>query len=165
KCGMLTPEAAMEFAGPGLREVCQAVGIPPVLHSGACVDNSRILIACSEIVREGGLGDDIFDIPAIGVAAEWMSEKAVAIGQYFVASGAHVIFGGLPLMTGGEDFYEYITGGIAKDMGGKWSFEQDPAKIAALCIDALQGKRKALGIEGAQERVLYDMAMRRELEV
>jgi carbon-monoxide dehydrogenase catalytic subunit len=43
KQGYMTPEAAMEVAGPGLREICEAVGIPPVLHMGSCVDNSRIL--------------------------------------------------------------------------------------------------------------------------
>ncbi|MHC5037060.1 MAG: anaerobic carbon-monoxide dehydrogenase catalytic subunit [Planctomycetota bacterium] len=165
KCGWMTPEAAMEAAGPGLREVCQAVGIPPVLHSGSCVDNSRILIAATEIVREGGLGDDIDQIPAIGVAAEWMSEKAVAIGQYFVASGAKVYFGGLPLFEGGEEFHEYLINGIEADFKAKWAFESDPHKLAGRCMDDLRTKRAGLGIEGEKERVLYDMAMRRELEV
>ena len=67
----------------------KAVGIPPVLHMGACVDNSRILMAATAVVKEGGLGDDISDLPAAGAALEWMSEKAVAIGQYFVASGVY----------------------------------------------------------------------------
>ncbi|MGA3099546.1 MAG: anaerobic carbon-monoxide dehydrogenase catalytic subunit, partial [Bryobacteraceae bacterium] len=40
KAGLLRPEAALECAGPGLQEVCAAVGIPPVLHVGSCVDNS-----------------------------------------------------------------------------------------------------------------------------
>jgi carbon-monoxide dehydrogenase catalytic subunit len=79
KSGMLAPEAAA-FAGPGLREVCEAVGLPPVLHMGSCVDNARILEAATEIVLEGGLGDDLSRIPAVGVAPEWMSEKAIAIG-------------------------------------------------------------------------------------
>ena len=64
------------MAGPGLREVCEAVGMPPVLHMGSCVDNSRILEAATEVVLEGGLGDDLSDVPAVGVAPEWMSEKA-----------------------------------------------------------------------------------------
>ncbi len=71
----------------GLASVCEAVGIPPVLHMGACVDNSRILMAATAVVKAGGLGDDISDLPAAGAALEWMSEKAVAIGHYFVASG------------------------------------------------------------------------------
>ncbi len=83
KAGFLTPETALEYAGDGLREVCEAVGMPPVLHMGSCVDNSRLLEAASEIVFEGGLGDDLSDLPVVGVAPEWMSEKAVAIGTYF----------------------------------------------------------------------------------
>src|SRR5690606_28948153 len=87
KAGYLTPEAALECAGASLRAVCEAVGIPPVLHMGSCVDNSRILMAATYLVQEGGLGNDLSDLPAIGAAPEWMSEKAIAIGHYFVASG------------------------------------------------------------------------------
>ena len=102
KAGMLTPEAALEAAGPGFREVCEAVGIPPVLHMGSCVDNSRLLEAATEVVLEGGLGDDLSDVPAVGVAPEWMSEKAIAIGCYFVASGVDVILGH-PFHIGGSE--------------------------------------------------------------
>ena len=165
KSGMLTPEAALELAGPGLREVCQTVGIPPVLHSGSCVDNSRILIASTSIVNEGGLGEDISDVPAVGVAPEWMSEKAVSIGQYFVASGVKVLFGGLPLFEGGKEFHDYLLKGIEKDLKASWAFESDPAKIAGLCIDHIRSKRAALGLEEKKDRVLFDMAMRRELTV
>ena len=81
------------FAGPGLAEVCEAVGMPPVLHMGSCVDNSRILIAATAMVKEGGLGDDLSDLPCAGAAPEWMSEKALSIGHYFVASGIFTVFG------------------------------------------------------------------------
>jgi len=94
KQGFMTPEAAMEYAGPGLREICETVGMPPVLHMGSCVDNSRILTVLSQMATEGGLGHDISDIPAVGMAPEWMSEKALSIATYCVASGAYVILGG-----------------------------------------------------------------------
>jgi len=87
KYGLLTPEAA-KFCGPGLAEICETVGIPPVLHMGSCVDNSRILVAATACVKAGGLGTDISDLPAAGAAPEWMSEKAISIGHYFVASGS-----------------------------------------------------------------------------
>ena len=93
KCGFLLGEAAMQYAGPGLREMCETVGIPPVLHMGSCVDNTRILTVLSQMATEGGLGDDISDIPAVGLAPEWMSEKAMAIATYVAASGAYVIMG------------------------------------------------------------------------
>ncbi len=74
KQGLTNPKEALELAGPGLREVCEAVGIPPVLTCGSCVDNSRLLVACTEIVREGGLGQDISEIPVAG--AVWnLSQK------------------------------------------------------------------------------------------
>jgi carbon-monoxide dehydrogenase catalytic subunit len=162
RAGLLRPEAA-ELAGPGLREVCETVGMPPVLHMGSCVDNSRILIAATEIVKEGGLGDDISEIPAAGCAPEWMSEKAIAIGQYFVGSGAFVVFGRTFPTTNSKELSNYLFGGIAEEYGGKWAVEDDPVKMAQLMIQAIEGKREALGIQEKKERVLFDMEMRREL--
>jgi len=93
KAGLLTPESAKVYCGPGLAEVCETVGIPPVLHMGSCVDNSRILMAATEVVKAGGLGNDISDLPAAGSAPEWMSEKAISIGHYFVTAGVYTVFG------------------------------------------------------------------------
>ena len=165
KAGLLIPEAAEKYAGKGLAEVCRTVGIPPVLHSGSCVDNSRILIALSEMVRTGGLGKDISDLPVAGAAPEWMSEKAIAIGQYFVASGVFTVFGvGLPV-HGSKIFSDYLFKDIEADFGGKWAVEPDPGKMATLIIDHINAKRRKLGIEKGKERILYDMDMRRELSL
>lgn len=161
--GLLRPEAATEYAGEGLRSVCEAVGMPPVLHVGSCVDNSRLLIALTEMVNEGGLGDDISQLPAVGSAPLWMSEKAVAIGQYFVTSGAHVIFQDLPV-TGSKKFAKFILEGMKEEYGACWGVEKDPIKLARKMIAAIDEKREALGINKKKERVLMDMAMRRELE-
>jgi len=92
KAGLMKPDAAV-LAGEGLQEVCETVGMPPVLSLGSCVDNSRILIACAEMVRVGGLGNSIADLPVAGAAPEYYSEKAICIGHYFVASGVYTIFG------------------------------------------------------------------------
>jgi len=164
KAGFLVPESAEKHAGQGLAEVCQAVGIPPVLHSGSCVDNSRILIALSEMVKIGGLGNDISELPVAGAAPEWMSEKAIAIGQYFVASGVFTIFGiGLPV-SGSEKFSQHIYKEFESIFGGMWAAEPDTGKMASRIIDHIDKKRKKLGIHKVKERVLYDMAMRRELD-
>ncbi|HET8564259.1 MAG TPA: anaerobic carbon-monoxide dehydrogenase catalytic subunit, partial [Candidatus Binatia bacterium] len=88
KLGLMLGEAGLSEVGSGLREICETVGIPPVLHMGSCVDNTRILTVLTQIVETGGLGDDIDQIPAVGLAPEWMSEKALAIATYCVASGA-----------------------------------------------------------------------------
>jgi carbon-monoxide dehydrogenase catalytic subunit len=165
KAGLLIPESAEKYAGPGLKEVCEAVGIPPVLHSGACVDNSRILIALSEMVRIGGLGKDISDLPVAGAAPEWMSEKAIAIGQYFVASGVFTVFGvGLPIF-GSQRFAHFMLEEIEELVGGRWAVETEPLKMAGVIIDHINKKREKLGISKAKERVLFDMDMRRGLEV
>ncbi len=163
KAGLMVPEAA-KYAGAGLASVCEAVGIPPVLHLGSCIDNCRILVAATAMVKEGGLGDDISDLPAAGAAPEWMSEKAVAIGQYFVASGVYTVFGVTFPTTGSREMTDYLFKEHENLYGGKWDFEPDPLKTARLMIDHIDKKRKALGIDKARERVLYDMALRRDLE-
>ena len=161
RSGLVRPEAA-EFCGESLAEICETVGMPPVLHMGSCVDNSRILIAATEMVREGGLGDDISDLPAIGTAPLWMSEKAVAIGQYFVASGAQVVFQNLPT-SGAKKFNKYLLDGLMNVYGAVWNVAQEPMDIAKLMIQRIDAKREALGINKKKERLLFDMAMRRDL--
>jgi len=164
EAGLLVPEAAAKYAGAGLAEVCETVGIPPVLHLGSCVDNSRILIAATAVVKDGGLGDDISDLPAAGAAPEWMSEKAISIGQYFVASGVFTVFGVTWPTTGSKEVTDHLFKDFEDMYGGMWAFEPDPIKAAHLMIEHIDKKRKALGIDKARERVLYDMAMRRELD-
>ncbi len=163
KAGLCTPEAA-HLAGAGLREVCETVGMPPVLGLGSCVDNSRILIAAAEMVRVGGLGDSIADLPAAGAAPEWMSEKAISIGQYFVASGVYTVFGVTFPIIEETKFHKLLFGGLEEMGFGKWGFTIDPYEMARMMIEHIDKKRQALGIDKARERVLYDMAARRELE-
>jgi carbon-monoxide dehydrogenase catalytic subunit len=144
KFGLLTPQAADLYAGRGLKEVCDAVGLPPALHMGSCVDISRVLTACVEICREGGLGDDFADLPVAGAAPEWMSEKAIAIGFYVVASGVFTVLGDPLPVLGSPAVSEYLTNGIEKDYGGKFAFEKDPVKAARLIIDHIDRKRAGL---------------------
>jgi anaerobic carbon-monoxide dehydrogenase catalytic subunit len=161
--GLMVPEAARQFAGEGLASVCEAVGMPPVLHLGSCVDNSRILVAATSMVKEGGLGDDVSDLPVAGAAPEWFSEKALTIGQYFVASGVFTVFGATWPTTGSPEVSDHLFAGLEKMYGAMWAFEADPIKAAQMMIAHIDKKRHALGISKARERVLFDMAMRREL--
>ena len=160
--GLLVPEAAAIYAGAGLAEVCETVGIPPILHLGSCVDNSRILLAATEVVKAGGLGNDISDLPVAGSAPEWMSEKAISIGHYFVASGVYTVFSNLPI-TGAPVFSDYICKEFEDLYGGMWGMEQDPIKHAHLMIAHIDKKRKALGIDKARDRVMMDFAARQAL--
>jgi carbon-monoxide dehydrogenase catalytic subunit len=161
--GLLTPETARVFCGPGLAEVCETVGIPPVLHLGSCVDSSRILLAATEVVKAGGLGNDICDLPAAGSAPEWMSEKAISIGHYFVASGVYTVFGVTLPTSGAPDFQKYIFEDFEKMYGGMWDLEADPVRHAQKMIAHIDKKRHELGIDRARARTMVDMATRREL--
>jgi carbon-monoxide dehydrogenase catalytic subunit len=161
--GLLSPEAA-ELAGPGLREVLEAVGCPPVLHMGACVDNSRLLISATEVVHTGGLGEDIYQIPAVGCAPQWMSEKAVAIGMYFVTSGVQVVFGPDFPTLGSKVVTDFLFYEIEKYFGGSWRVARTANEFANIMIDRIDGGRRNLGIDKPKPRVLFDMAMRRALD-
>ncbi len=153
KRGLLLGEAGLDQVGPGLREVCETVGIPPVLHMGSCVDNTRILTVLTQMVEEGGLGDDIDDVPAVGLAPEWMSEKALAIATYCVASGAYVMFGGASPVSGMPDkmadsdlVADYISAEWEKIYGGKLEFVAEPDEMIQRTLDHIDKKRAALGL-------------------
>ena len=153
KLGLLLGEAGLDKVGPGLREICETVGIPPVLHMGSCVDNTRILTVLTQMVEEGGLGDDIDQVPAVGLAPEWMSEKALAIATYCVASGAYVIFGGSSPVSGMPDrvsdsdiVLNYISAGWEKLYGGKLEFLPDPDEMISKTLEHIDKKRAALGL-------------------
>lgn len=162
--GLLRPEAAAAHCGPGLAEVCETVGIPPVLHLGSCVDNSRILLAATEMVKAGGLGTDICDLPVAGSAPEWMSEKAISIGHYFVTSGVYTVFGVTLPTFGAPVFQDYLFREMETIYGGMWDLEADPVRHAKKMIAHIDKKREALGINKARERIMMDMATRRDLE-
>ncbi len=153
KVGLMLGEAGLTEVGSGLREVCETVGIPPVLHMGSCVDNTRILTVLTQMVAEGGLGDDIDQIPAVGLAPEWMSEKALAIAVYCVASGAYVIFGGASPVSGmpdrlsdSDEVLHYISEGWEKIYGGKLEFVPSPAEMIKRTLEHIDKKRAALGL-------------------
>ena len=153
KLGLMLGEAGLDQVGPGLREVCETIGIPPVLHMGSCVDNTRILTVLTQMVEEGGLGDDIDQIPAVGLAPEWMSEKALAIGTYCMASGAYVIFGGASPVSGMPDkvsdsteVLHYMSEGWESLYGGKLEFVPDVDEMVRLTLEHIDKKRAALGL-------------------
>jgi len=153
KLGLLLGEAGLDQVGPGLREVCETIGIPPVLHMGSCVDNTRILTVLTQMVEEGGLGDDIDQVPAVGLAPEWMSEKALSIGTYCVGSGAYVIFGGASPVGGMPDrvsdsdlALKYISEEWEKLYGGKMEFIADPDVMIQKTLEHIDKKRADLNL-------------------
>ncbi|MEW6546297.1 MAG: anaerobic carbon-monoxide dehydrogenase catalytic subunit [Bacillota bacterium] len=143
KAGLLLPEAA-ELAGKGLAGVCRALGIPPVLHMGSCVDISRILTVAAAIAN--ALGVDISDLPVAGVAPEWMSEKAVSIGAYVVASGVFTVLGTVPPVLGSRAVTDILTRAAQNLVGACFAVEEDPVKAADLILAHIASQRARLGI-------------------
>jgi carbon-monoxide dehydrogenase catalytic subunit len=144
KAGFKLPAAA-GMAGPGLKEICTALGIPPVLHMGSCVDNVRILVLVSALAE--ALGVDISDLPVAGSAPEWYSEKAVTIGTYFVASGVTTHLGPMPPITGSMNVVTLLTSGLKDLVGATFAVEPDPEKAALFLRRTIEAKRKALGLD------------------
>jgi len=143
KAGQMVPEAAA-MAGPGLSAVCRALGIPPVLHFGSCVDNTRILVLASALAN--ALGVDISQLPLAGAAPEWYSEKAVAIGAYVVASGIYTVLGVQPPIFGSKNVVKLLADGLDGVVGARFAVEPDPEKAAVLILRHIEAKRKALGL-------------------
>jgi carbon-monoxide dehydrogenase catalytic subunit len=143
KAGQMVPEAA-EMAGEGLGGVCKALGIPPVLHMGSCVDNIRILVLAAALANT--LGVDIDALPLAGAAPEWYSEKAVSIGAYVVASGIYTVLGTAPPVFGSPNIVKLLTEGLEDVFGATFAVEPDPARAAALIRRHIEKKRAGLGL-------------------
>lgn len=143
KNGLKTPAAA-NLAGDGLRGVCKSLGIPPVLHVGSCVDNSRIIHLCGLLAK--ALGVDISALPVAAAAPEWYSEKAVSIGLYAVGSGIFTVLGPTPPITGSETVTNLALSGLEEVVGATFAVEADPMKAAALIDERIRQKRTALGL-------------------
>lgn len=141
KAGLMVPEAA-ELAGPGLKAVCKALGIPPVLHLGSCVDNSRILVLAAALANT--LGVDISALPLAGAAPEWYSEKAVSIGTYVVASGIFTVLGIAPPVFGSPNVVKLLTEGLEGVFGATFAVEPDPNRAAVLIRRHIEKKRAGL---------------------
>ena len=145
KAGLMDPDAK-EYCGEGLRRVCELVGIPPVLHMGSCVDISRMMVLASDIAKDWGI--NISQIPLCGCAPEWMSEKAVSIGNYVVATGIETYLGVDPYSKGSSEITELLQGetGCKEWVEANFVVEKDIEKLGDRMIESIENKRKALGI-------------------
>ncbi len=146
KAGLMDPEQAKEYCGAGLKRVCELAGIPPVLHMGSCVDISRMMILASDIAKDWGI--NISQVPVVGCAPEWMSEKAVSIGNYVVATGIETFLGVDPYSKGSEEVVALLQGdhGITDWVEAKFVVETDIDKLGDKMIECIEAKRAALGI-------------------
>ena len=146
KAGLMDPVQAKEYCGAGLKRVCELAGIPPVLHMGSCVDISRMMILASDIAKDWGI--NISQVPVVGCAPEWMSEKAVSIGNYVVATGIETFLGVDPYSKGSSEVTELLQGenGINKWVEAKFVVDTDIESLGDKMIACIEAKRAALGI-------------------
>jgi len=146
KAGLMDPEKAKEYCGAGLKRVCELANIPPVLHMGSCVDISRMMILASDIAKDWGI--NISQVPVVGCAPEWMSEKAVSIGNYVVATGIETFLGVDPYSKGSEEVTALLQGdhGINDWVEAKFVVDTDIDSLGDKMIACIEAKRAALGI-------------------
>ena len=143
KAGLMD-KSARDLCGAGLKRVCELADIPPVLHMGSCVDISRMMILAAELAKDAGL--QINQLPVVGCAPEWMSEKAVSIGNYVVGTGIDTFLGVDPYVSGSSEMCELLTEGTRKWTGAAYTVETDIEKLVDLMIERIEEKRTALGI-------------------
>ena len=140
----LMDKRAKELCGDGLKRVCELADIPPVLHMGSCVDISRMMVLASRLAIDSGL--NISQLPLVGCAPEWMSEKAVSIGNYVVATGIDTFLGVAPQVTGSSEMVWWLTEGIRDWVEAAYYVETDIDKLGDAMIARIEEKRAALGI-------------------
>ncbi len=143
KVGLMDKEAA-KYCGEGLKRVCRLVGIPPVLHMGSCVVISRMMVLASDIAKDWGI--EISEIPLVGCAPEWMSEKAVSIGNYVVATGIDTFLGVDPYTKGSEQVKGFLQSGLKRWVGANFIVNKDLDMLSTMMIEHIEEKREALGI-------------------
>lgn len=146
KAGLMDPVKAKEYCGAGLKRVCELANIPPVLHMGSCVDISRMLILAAQLSKDSGI--PIAQLPVVGCAPEWMSEKAVSIGNYVVATGIETFLGVDPYSKGSSEVTELLQGenGINKWVEAKFVVDTNIESLGDKMIQCIEDKRAALGI-------------------
>ena len=143
KAGLMD-KAAKDLCGAGLKRVCELADIPPVLHMGSCVDISRMMNLVADLAKDSGL--NISQLPVVGCAPEWMSEKAVSIGNYVVATGIDTFLGVDPYVSGSTEVTNLLTDGIREWVEAAYTVEKDIEKLVDLMIERIEEKRKAIGI-------------------
>ena len=140
----LMDKRAKDLCGAGLKRVCELADIPPVLHMGSCVDISRMMVLVAELAKDSGL--NISQLPVVGCAPEWMSEKAVSIGNYVVATGLDTFLGVDPYVSGSDKVAELLTSGIRDWVEAAYTVEKDIDKLGDKMIERIEEKRAAIGI-------------------
>lgn len=136
---------AVEQAGEGLKGVCKALGIPPVLSFGTCTDTGRISMLVTALADY--LNADISDLPIAVTAPEWMEQKATIDGIFALAYGAYTHLSPTPFITGAPKLVKLVTEDIEGLTGGKIALGDDPVQVANDIEAHIIKKRQKMGLD------------------
>ncbi len=135
---------AKELAGPGLKAVCELLGIPPVLSFGTCTDTGRILLLVGAIAD--ALGVDVPALPVVATAPEYMEQKATIDAMAALAFGLYVHVNPVPFVTGAPNLVKLVTQDLPSVTGGKLAVETNAHEAVTAMLSHINEKRAALGI-------------------
>ena len=142
--GLCLPEAK-ELAGPGLKAVCEKLGVPPILSFGTCTDTGRLADLLAAI--SSALDDvPIPDLPVAAVAPEYMEQKATIDAVFALALGLFTYVNPVPTVTGAPNLVKLLTQDCSDVTGGLLNVETDPFKAADAILNHIEAKRKKLGL-------------------
>jgi carbon-monoxide dehydrogenase catalytic subunit len=150
--GFMDPANVDDLCGDGLKAVLTAIGeannlggpLPPVLHMGSCVDNSRAVALTVAVANY--LGVDTDKLPVVASAAEAVSEKAVSIGAYSVAAGLPTHVGVMLPVLGSPLVTAVLTEKVKDLTGGYFIVDLDPESAADKLLAAIDERRAGLGL-------------------
>jgi len=142
--GLCSPEAK-DQAGKGLKSICNALGIPPVLSYGTCTDTGRLADLLAALSDAMG-GVPIKDLPVAAAAPEYMEQKATIDAVFALALGLYTYVNPVPTVTGGPDLVRLLTEGCREVTGGVLNVERDAVKAAEGILAHIEANRKKLGI-------------------
>lgn len=135
---------AKEFAGEGLRRLCEKLQIPPVLSYGTCTDTGRLADLLAAL--SNALGSvPIQDLPVVAAAPEYMEQKATIDAVFALALGLYTYVNPVPTVTGAPNLVRLLTQDCEQITGGMLNVEEDPVKAADAILTHIEAKRKKLG--------------------
>jgi len=136
--------AAQELAGEGLRAICEALGVPPVLSFGTCTDCGRLALLVGAVAD--ALGVDTPELPMAVTAPEYMEQKAMIDAIGALALGLYTHVSPAPPVSGSPEVVKLLTEDLEELTGGKLALGDDPVEVADGIEAHIERKRAALGI-------------------
>jgi carbon-monoxide dehydrogenase catalytic subunit len=136
---------AKEYAGPGLKGLCEKLRVPPVLSYGTCTDTGRLADLLAAISNAMG-GVPIPDLPVVAAAPEYMEQKATIDAIFALALGLYTYVNPVPTVTGAPNLVKLLTQDCPEVTGGILNVDKDPIQAVEAMLNHIEGKRKKLGI-------------------